>query len=481
MTEERNGQVQFGEQGSSEPEEGWLHAYVTSYDTSKPLGSRRPEARDFTRMIDIDGMAQALDYCLTLPLRQGLPYVEPHPQDKGEADLIRRRMFAPAHDGGMTTPLVDVLAQMTTAVTHRYAPFEKVMTEEDGEIFYKKLAFRPQTKIRIRRDRNGSFNGYLEEGERSSGEPDDFRFEHYKVRLGPERVFVYFHGGNRRPNVGESALEAPYRSHREKLKVMELGNEALQNHSLGIYIGTHAPRASEQKRKSFWNALKGIRGGGRMLKGPEEKVEQVAGQGAGEDFRNEKSYHDAQMCLAVLVQFILLSLSTGPTGTGIGSNALSRDHSDFFTMSQESRREEMAVALTNHAVAYLVSLNFPDPKFPRIRYLPLSDTERQRALEVWRQLVTSAIQRVEQIEFDAIQERALQAIGVDVRELEDKAGERVDEGPIGPAPPGEIPGSPEFQRSVQELMRTVSPAASSSAGGPATPGGGSSGAEVPSP
>lgn len=453
MGASRNGhsQVETGERGSSDDValDDWLSSYGFIPE-SEPLSATRPRAVDFTRFIERDGMGQALDFALTLPLRQGLPYVEPHLEDKGEAEYIRRMLFGSASEGGMTTPISDVIAQMTSGVTHRFAPFEIVLMEEAGEILLHKLAFRPQKKITILRDKNGSFNGYKEKGERQVNE---LGFgQPYEETFVPDKTFVYFHGGNRKPSYGESALEAPYRHHVEKLKVMKLSNEHLANHALGVWIATHGPRASEKKRRGLFNALKNLRGGGRMVKGPEEKVEALSQTSANEDFRAEKAYHDSQMCLACLVQFLLLSLSTGPTGTGIGSNALSTDHSDFFTMSQESRRNEMALALTNHVSAKLIKLNFPDPKYPTIRYLPLSDNERALALDLWKTLITSTVQRVGSLEFNAIQERALQAIGVDIKELKDQVGARTDEDgePLDDAVPA--PGDEEFQRSLRNII-----------------------------
>lgn len=448
---ERNGQVEFGERGTSEdPDERDWASGINLIPPGDPLSAPSPGPRDITRFIGRDGMGQALDYALTLPLRISLPYIEPHREDKGEAEFVRRCLFASAAEGGMTTPLQDVQAQMTTGVTHRFAAFEKVYDSNSGEIFLHKLAFRPATKILILRDKNGSFNGYKEKGERNINEFGIGR--PYEEKFDADKVFVYFHGGNRKPSYGESALEAAYKHHVEKLRVMKMSNEHLANHALGVWVGTHAPRASEKKRKGFFDALKNLRGGGRMVKGPDEKIEALAQSTANEDFRSEKAYHDAQMCLSVLVQFLLLSLSTGPTGTGIGSNALSTDQTDFFTMSQESRRDEMALALTNHVAADLVRINFPNPKYPVIRYLPLSDNERRSALEVWKVLVTSAVRRVGNLEFDAIQERALQALGIDVKKLKEQVGADTDEqgDPVEDETPAS--GDPSFQKAVQDLI-----------------------------
>lgn len=447
---ERNGQVEYGERGTSEdPDEFWGSSVHLSAP-GDPLSAARPGPRDFTRFIERDGMGQALDSALTLPLRMGLPYVEPHREDKGEAEFVRRCLFASASEGGMTTPIQDVQAQMTSGVTHRFAPFEMVYESSGPEIILHKLAFRPQAKVWVLRDKNGSFNGYKEKGERNL---DEWGFgKPYEEKFTPEKTFVYFHGGNRKPNYGESALEAPYRHHVEKLRVMKMGNEHLANHALGVWVAKYAPRASERRRRSLFDTIKDMRGGARLLIGPDENLETQHQGTAGEEFRAEKAYHDSQMCLACLVQFLLLSLSTGPTGTGIGSNALSRDHSDFFTMSQESRRDEMALALTNHVAAKIVQLNFPQPKFPVIRYLPLSDNERSAALKVWETLVTATVRRVGELEFDAIQERALQALGIDVAKLRQQVGADTDDRgePVEDATPPQ--GDPAFREALGNLI-----------------------------
>jgi hypothetical protein len=54
--------------------------------------------------------------------------------DKGERDFVEWAMNATARQGGMTTPMRTVVAQMGNAIAFRYAPFEKVWrVVEDGQ------------------------------------------------------------------------------------------------------------------------------------------------------------------------------------------------------------------------------------------------------------------------------------------------------------------------------------------------------------
>ena len=47
-------------------------------------------------------------------------------ETRGEADLVSRALLTPPHEGGMSTPLDHVIAQMVLAVIQRKSFHEKV-------------------------------------------------------------------------------------------------------------------------------------------------------------------------------------------------------------------------------------------------------------------------------------------------------------------------------------------------------------------
>jgi len=74
-------------------------------------------------MLVRNGMAAAIEQVLTLPIR-GAPYtIEPAKGDKGEADFVTSVMMTPDENGGMKTPLSELLGQITSAQIFRRAFF----------------------------------------------------------------------------------------------------------------------------------------------------------------------------------------------------------------------------------------------------------------------------------------------------------------------------------------------------------------------
>jgi hypothetical protein len=74
-------------------------------------------------MLSRNGMCAAIEQVLTLPIR-GAPYtIEPAKGDKGEAEFVQSVMMTPDHDGGMKTPISELVGQITSAQIFRRAFF----------------------------------------------------------------------------------------------------------------------------------------------------------------------------------------------------------------------------------------------------------------------------------------------------------------------------------------------------------------------
>ena len=70
-----------------------------------------------------NGMCAAIEQVLTLPIR-GAPYtIAPAKGDKGEAELVTSVLMTPNEDGGMKTPISELVGQITTAQVFRRAFF----------------------------------------------------------------------------------------------------------------------------------------------------------------------------------------------------------------------------------------------------------------------------------------------------------------------------------------------------------------------
>src|SRR4051794_4768051 len=98
----------------------------TRFDDGKYFETRDLFPSDFDQMLRLDGKARTLENVLTLPLMSAETSIEPGPGDSGECEFVREALLTAANAGGMSTPLDQVIGQMTSAVVKKRAYFEKV-------------------------------------------------------------------------------------------------------------------------------------------------------------------------------------------------------------------------------------------------------------------------------------------------------------------------------------------------------------------
>src|SRR5215831_16481438 len=123
-------------------------------------------SRDMKVMFSRDGICNAIQLVLTLPIREADYSIQPVKGDKGEADFINGVIMTPDTEGGMKTPMHELVGQVTSAQIYRRAFFEKVFTvrEKDEKVIYEKIAYRPPATCQARyNDRTGEQNGFRQQ------------------------------------------------------------------------------------------------------------------------------------------------------------------------------------------------------------------------------------------------------------------------------------------------------------------------------
>ena len=92
-------------------------------------------------MLRTDGRARAVEQVLTLPIRGARWVIDAADGDSGERDFVMDLLTRPADEGGMKTPLTQVIAQTCSAYLYRSACFEKVFKlNGDGKVVYDRRA-----------------------------------------------------------------------------------------------------------------------------------------------------------------------------------------------------------------------------------------------------------------------------------------------------------------------------------------------------
>lgn len=378
-----------GEQGSF-----GTHELLTTdkgiFSRDEYLGGveKRPTVLELETMFLRDSQARGLQSVLTLPVSASTFRIEEARGDKGEAELAREVFLKTREEGGMSTDISLIVAQMCTAFAYRRAFFEKVWTIReggrfDGAVVYDKLAFRRASTCEILTDpRTKAYAGFRQEGYSPSGEL-------YEKDYPLNKALVYVHGASpTHPNAGESAFEAAYQDHRNKQKLKLLYFMYLQKFGIPPVAGkTDDP--TREGQENYHKKIEALQSGSTATFGPGEEVPgtvtaaQTVGGAAGgsADFREAFRYIDSQMATSMLAGFLQL-----PVTNQTGSYALHKDSTDLYLLSCEARQGEIEAVL-NRAMADLIYQNFgKNAAYPRFKMTALSMEHEARALDLLKAL-----------------------------------------------------------------------------------------------
>lgn len=343
----------------------------TAYDDGMVFDYNQFQSTELRDALEIDGKMQTLQRVLTLPIRQATWHIERGEAREEVASAVEAALGQPANNGGMTTPMNTVIAQMCGAITYRKAYFEKVFTVKNGRIVYDKVAWRPPTTCTIQRDpKNGAFRGFRQMPIRL----DDTE----EVVIPPERAFVYIHGTDTNPLDGKGDLDVALWCYKTKQKIRFLWYQFLEGQSLPKTV---VKARSQTVADAAAKKLVGLRSGGIVGLTNDLDVDAFESSGKGADqFKAAMQWLDAEASGSVLAGFTDLGAAAA---AGIGSFALSKDQTDFFLMSEESKAREMEDCIGQYLVPDLVRWNFgPDEKVPQFKFSPIAEDDAAQAISL---------------------------------------------------------------------------------------------------
>jgi hypothetical protein len=346
------------------------------------------EARDMHEMLKKDYRAQQIEKVLALPIMSAEYSIQPVQGDKGEAAWLKSYWEADAFMGGCRTSLAQIIGLMTSAFYYKRAYFEKVFVKGEGpfegKIVYDDVAWRPQTTCRIMRDaKHGRFRGFEQEGFYIG--PNISNAGKWPIQIPQNRAFVYTHGTRRDPLNGVSDMEVAYWAWKTKQKVLMLWFQFLQSVSLpritvkASDTTTATAVAQEIARMKSSGVLPlGVPGGPDSV-----SIDTLDVSGKGSDqFMHAINWLDTAATDSVLAGFLNLTGAANMTHFG-GSYALSKDASDFFLQSLESKAREMEDQIRSGLFAPLIFHNFgPNAAVPKIKFEPLNDIDKDPAIDL---------------------------------------------------------------------------------------------------
>lgn len=381
-------------------------AMFTDFDTGVVWDYSEWTSQDMEQMLAQDGKARGLEQVLTLPIRSAPFSIERGKSTQRITDFVENALMSPANSGGMSTPLWQVVAQMTSATVHRRAYFEKVFTEREGKIAYSKLAFRPASTCRMVRTKNGGFDGF----EQDPWRPQDKD----TLRIPANRSAVYVHGAHRHPITGVSDLEVAYWCYETKKKIRFLWYSFLEAQSLPktIVQGDDDTSSRDAARKVATLKSSGVLG---LSKRFDINTLESSGKGA-DQFQAALRWLDQEASGSVLAGFTDLA---GAAASGTGSFALSKDQSDFFLQGRQAVTREMQGTINDFIVPDLVRWNFgvkaPAPEF---RFGPISEYDANSAIAMLQSFSASPQMRVPDEFFEMLTVRVAGFLELDQKKVE---------------------------------------------------------------
>jgi hypothetical protein len=450
-----------GSRGLMSPEIGtqfdWGQRLFAYYGEGDVFDYGEWNSRDMKTMFSRDGVSAALAAALTLPIRGAPVKIDPAKGDKGEAEFITSVLMTPDTEGGMKTPVKELIGQVTSAQLYRRAFFEKTfkVRESDEKVIYDKIAYRPPATCQARfNDRSGENNGFRQQVWLFGGNLMLDRKQKVPgyVDIPRVRSFIYTHGKYREPMTGVSEMDIAYWCYQTKMKLLYLWYHFLENQALPrtVVYGNDQPEANTRADNIAALKSSGVVGMERPPEGGKAfDILEPSGDG-GSFFSAALTFLEEWQVMSVLAGFLNLvssgsrSSSGGASGSSKGgSYAMSADQSSYFMASRSTIADEIAEAMSYDVIRPMIIMNFGSgAAFPQWKFGPMDDSDSQQLLTLFGQLAAAPTMNIPIPVFDLICERMANILNLNedqvAQALASTASQRAEQ-LAGQAPPGMPP------------------------------------------
>ena|SRR5215469_2815912 len=350
---------------------------------------REPTVGQLNEMLDHDGKAKSLEQVLTMPIIGAGWRVTPGDgnPDHETAQWVEEILRKDTPNGGMQTPMEFIIAQMTSAFVMRRSYHEKVFKQdEDGQVVYDKIAYRPADTCTMLRDkRTGDLMGF---NQWVFGKP-------MMVSIVIPYASVYVHGQHRNPVKGISDLTICYHNYRTKEKLKYLWYTYCEVLSLPRTVVLANSDASAKKAAQTLAALKNAGVAGIPKEWVSEIVPLPYNTDSADSFQEAIGYLDSDSALSLLAGFSDLpsrAMGTGSMGSSgsRGSYGLSASQIAFFMTIMKAYSAELTACVTQNIVTDLVRWNKgKNVQIPQFQTGPLQAQDVQQSFALLQYLAGS--------------------------------------------------------------------------------------------
>lgn len=379
---------------------------LTSYDTEENPDSRSIE--HYLAMQDNDGTVKAITRLFAMPIQSTPIKIIAGKNDKGEREFIENVFLGSPSQGGMSTPLPFVIADMTRAIFEGFRLYEKVpqIIKEGrhvGKIGWRKLAPRDSTTIDLRSDEHGGFMG--------ARQIAYFGGKYIDVIIPPDKCILFTFQKERHPLYGESILKTAYYHYDKKHKLYYLAHKKAEIDAVGLKILKLSKPMSDADVSAAEEVIDTIGVNSRVTlpSGFELEIDRSS---AGYDVLPLIEHHDSQMVLSTLAQAIQMGTkSTYAYTYGKGYEM----QGEFIVQMLSSIMKSMEDTLNQWAVAPLIEWNFGhDASMPKIKLMPLNNNTQQYMMSLFEKLLTKDPTLVSQEFIDSLAKEAADKLGIDL-------------------------------------------------------------------
>ena len=380
---------------------------VSTYETEENPDTRT--IASYLAMQDNDGTVKAITRLFSMPIQSTPIKVIAGENDTGERAFIESIFLGPQSQGGMTTPLPFIIADMTRAIFEGFRLYEKVPQiikdgEHAGKIGWRKLAPRDSTTIDLRSDQHGGFMGARQRAY--------FAGKYVDVIIPPEKCILFTFQKERHPLYGESILKTAYYHYDKKHKLYYLAHKKAEIDAIGLKILKLTKPMSDNDVNTAEEVIDTIGVNSRVTLPPGFELEIDRSSKGGYDVLPLIEHHDSQMVLSTLAQAI--SMGTKSTyGYTYGKGY--EMQGEFIVQMLSSIMKSIEDTLNEWAVSPLIDWNFgPEASHPKIKLMPLDNSTQQYMLSLFEKLLVKDSSTVPQEFITKLTKEAAEKLGFDL-------------------------------------------------------------------
>lgn len=315
--------------------------------------------REYNKMRLGDSTVRACMQAMKLPiLRANWDFIAASEDslDQEVKDFVSQNLF---YD--MANTWTEWLTEALNYLAIGNAIYEKVYRfDEDGKIRLHKLAFRPSDSI---------WSWQMENGQ--PGITQITTSGRFSIPM--EKMLVLVNEKEGENWEGISVLRSAYRNYYVKDALLKIDAIAAERQGLGIPEAVVPVGTLAKKKNEIEAVLQNLRTNEKAYSIRESNITIGFMDMKGHTVRDvmpSVMYHDRSMAKSILADFLELGSSSK------GSYALSKDKTDFFTLSLEAIAEYIADAVNEHVVKPLVDYNFNGVgEYPKLTFSDIKSVD----------------------------------------------------------------------------------------------------------